>query len=540
MRARAAAILVVLAPLAAEAVTFPVRLSASRRYLEDQAGVPFAILGRTGWFVISQPDTGTGYKTFVDDTAAKGYTAIELHVLDHDPRGQNPPFAGNGALPFTKTLGGAAWSGALTYTNIASEAPDLTMPNEPFWAYVDAFLAYCESKGILVFMFPAYVGYAGGDQGWMQELVANGTSNARQYGASIANRYKAQKNLVWMMGGDMGTGGLPFSAAQTAVEQALIDGLKSVPGQQSTNFSAEWNSESICTDQPAFGASCTLNGAYSWSGDVSNQARRAYARTPVLPAFLLEEPYDQEGPDGNGVNGSATQPVRRFQWWGVLSGIAGYIAGNGYVWPFKSGWETHLSTQGAQDMGRLNAFLGSIPWWTLVPSGLNGMKTLITAGGSSQSAADYVAAAASPDGALLVAYAPPAHTGSITVEMTAMSGNTRARWFNPATAAYTLISASLPNTGTQVFTPSGNNGSGFPDWVLVLDTTGSGSPADAGVDAGTGVDAGADAGGIGGTDAGLKAEGCSCRQASPSFSWLALFAAAGALGGRRRGLRQRD
>ena len=166
------------------------------------------------------------------------------------------------------------------------------------------------------------------------------------------------------------------------------------------------------------------------------------------------------------MNPSATQPVRRFQWWGWLSTIGGYMSGNGYVWPFNAGWNTHLDTQGARDMARLNAFVRTIPWSQLVPSGLGGMKTLITAGGGSSTA--VVTAAATPDGRLLVAYVPPAHSGSITVDMTAMSGTTLARWFNPTTAAYTTI-GTFPNSGTQVFNPPGNNGSGYSDWVLQLD-----------------------------------------------------------------------
>jgi len=49
----------------------------------------------------------------------------------------------------------------------------LTTPNEAYWSFVNSILAYSEGKEIFVFMFPAYVGYAGG-KGWMQELVANG------------------------------------------------------------------------------------------------------------------------------------------------------------------------------------------------------------------------------------------------------------------------------------------------------------------------------------------------------------------------------
>ena len=175
------------------------------------------------------------------------------------------------------------------------------------------------------------------------------------------------------------------------------------------------------------------------------------------------------------MNPSATQPVRRFQWWGFLSTIGGYMSGNGYVWPFNDPlWKDHLDTQGSRDMARLNAFVRSIAWWNLVPSGLGGMKTLVTAGGGNPSDAGYVAAAADAAGTLLVAYIPPGTdvAGDITVDATAMSGtSTRARWYNPTTAAFTAI-GNVSNTAMQSFTPPGDNGSGHADWVLVLDKNG--------------------------------------------------------------------
>ena len=454
------------------APVFPVKYSANSRYLVDQNNVPFPILGRTSWCITSLGESD--YRTFIDDCAARGYSAIEMNVINRSIRGNRPPFGGNNDLPFIKRLDGANWNGALTYGNINNEAADFSTPNEPFWALVDGLLAYCESKGILVFMFPAYVGYAGGEQGWMQEMVANGPTKMQAYGAWIANRYKNQKNLVWMMGGDLGTSPHAFTTAQTSIETALLTGLNSVPAQQSIYFSAEWDSESIGTDQTSFGSAMTLNGAYSWTGDVNYQGRRAYAHSPVEPAYLLEEPYDEEGPDGNNVNPSSTQPVRRFQWSGWLSTIGGYISGNTYILRFKTNdatvdWRNHLNTQGTRDMGRLNVFIGSIAWYNLVPSGLSGMRTLVTAGGSSVSAADYVAAAATPDGTLLVAYIPPAHNGAITIDMAALSGLARARWFDPTSAIYTDIGTGFTNTGTRSFTPTGNNSVGQKDWVLVLD-----------------------------------------------------------------------
>jgi hypothetical protein len=447
-------------------VVFPLATSADRRYFQDQNGQPFPILGRAAWFITSL--SVTDFEFFIDDTVNKGFNAIEFPVINHDPNGNNAPFAGNGALPFTKQLNGLPWAGSLTYGNINNEAPDFTQTNEAFWTQVDALLAYADSKGVLCFMFPAYAGYQGGAEGWMAEVTANGATKMSTYGAFVANRYKARGNIVWMLGGDYAT----FNAPQLAAEQGLLSGLKSVSGQQSTNFSAEWTTGSIYTDisDPTLKAAGTLQGGYDYSGNVNTQCRRGYGYATVMPTFLLEEPYDEEGPDGNNSNPNATQPVRRFQWWGVLSSTGGYVAGNAYIWAFIPGvWTNHLNTHGAQDMGRLNAFVRSIAWQSLVPSGLGGMKTLITSGGSTPSATDYVAAAANPAGTLLVAYVPPDHTGTINVDMTAMSGPAQARWFNPATAAYSLISSSIANTGTHTFTPPADNGSGYDDWVLVLD-----------------------------------------------------------------------
>ena len=235
--------------------------------------------------------------------------------------------------------------------------------------------------------------------------------------------------------------------------------------------SAEWSSESIGTDPPAFGSFVTLNGAYSFNGFTADHGRRAYAVTPVLPAFLLEEPYDEEAADGTNVNPHATQPVRRFQWWGWLGTIGGYIAGNGFVWPFSGdAWRAHLDTQGARDMARMNAFIRSIAWHQLVPSGLAGMRELVTRGGSTVRAPDYVAAAAAPDGSLLVAYTPPDASDGFDVDLRAMRGTIRGRWFDPAGGTYRPIDAVLPTTGPHTFTTPGANVSGARDWVLVLDT----------------------------------------------------------------------
>jgi hypothetical protein len=327
-------------------------------------------------------------------------------------------------------------------------------------------------------VFPAYTGYRDTCDGWMTEMLLNGPERMRAYGAFVARRYAAFGNIIWMLGGDDGTGTHRFTPAQSSVEQALIAGMKSVEGQLSVQFAAEWSSESIGTDQADLQQYLTLNGAYSHAGLTATQARRAYTdATRTMPAFLLEGAYDEEGPPVGArwpggkyyYNDAATPPVRRFTWRGWLSGIAGYVDGNGFVWPFRSGWKAHLDTQGARDLARLNGFIRSIEWHTLVPDGLGPDGTrIVTQGAGTIDADDHIAAAATPDGSLLIAYFSPAHASSATIDTTRMRSTAVGRWFDPTSASYTAI-GEVPNTSARVFTPPRRNSAGDGDWVLRLD-----------------------------------------------------------------------
>jgi hypothetical protein len=459
-------LLIIIVPVQAQ-VAFPLKISNNKRYLVDDRNKPFPILGRTAWFIMSMPDSG--YKYFLDNTLAHGCNAIEFSVITHWAIGNHAPFDDAGEAPFLKRLNGADWDGKLTYNEVKTESPDLLTPNEKYWKRVDKLLAYCESKRILVFMFPGYVGYANEkeEQGWMRELVANGEKTI-QYGTWIATRYKNRKNIIWMLLGDKGL----YTAEQAKGEANLIKGLKSVAGQQSVQYTAESNSGENAADNVQYGHEMTLNASYTWELKIPVPyiARKAYAHDPVMPSFLLEEPYDEEGPDGNNYNPNATQPVRRFQWWGWLSTIGGYVAGNAYIWQFVDPiWQQHLNTQGAMDMTRLNGFIQSIPWWKLVPSGLNGMKTIITNTNNVDTSAAFVSAAAAKDGSLLVAYLPPAHNGSIDVDVSVLKGEINGRWLDPTNAKYIAIKENAFNKkGVQTFTPPGKNSRGENDWVLIL------------------------------------------------------------------------
>jgi hypothetical protein len=482
----------------ANASIFPLTVSSNGRYLVEQDGTPFPILGDSGWEAPLNLNA-SDQDAYLTDRVGRHFNAVLFEAIEHKLTSNKPPKDLAGDLPFTKRLDGQPFTGSPDgttttsgyssqfppdpYTDINSQSPDFTSPNEPYWTAMDAYIALCASKGVLVFMFPAYTGYGGTDEGWMNEMVANdavtgaGTlagqpwvdgskSKLWNYSAWIANRYKNATNLVWLYGGDYGTsatGGGLFTQPQENAVNSVLAGTESIASQKSILRAAHWARGSIATDVSLPAGPFNLESVYT---DTSSAqiGRTGYAHSPAMPAFQIEGYYENNS-HNNGL------PNRRLLWWVELSDIGGYFFGNEQEWGFSSGWQALLNSPGSQDTARMNAFFLGIPWYQLVPSGLNGAKTLVTENGGTENpqSDDYVAAAVTGDGAVLVAYVPPSHSGTITVDMSALSKPSHARWFNPATAAYTEIATNVANSSTKTFTPPGDNGSGFGDWVLVLD-----------------------------------------------------------------------
>jgi hypothetical protein len=80
---------------------------------------------------------------------------------------------------------------------------------------------------------------------------------------------------------------------------------------------------------------------------------------------------------------------------------------------------------------------------------------------------DYVTAARTGDGSLVIAYLPKVR--AVAVDMSKLSGPVTARWYDPSNGNMVAIGVSLANSGTRSFTPPGNNSEGDSDWILLLE-----------------------------------------------------------------------
>ena len=90
--------------------SFPIRVAEQGRTLLDANDKPFVLRGRTAWHVLSLPPKDA--VQLLDDTASKGFNAIEIKGIIHDKNGNNPAFAGNGQLPFHRRLVGTQYDGS--------------------------------------------------------------------------------------------------------------------------------------------------------------------------------------------------------------------------------------------------------------------------------------------------------------------------------------------------------------------------------------------------------------------------------------------
>lgn len=136
-----------------------------------------------------------------------------------------------------------------------------------------------------------------------------------------------------------------------------------------------------------------------------------------------------------------------------------------------------MDRQGSREMVHVKRLVEERAWHELVPDQDHSVVTkgYGTFGVDDRSAGgDYVAAARTRDGSLVIAYISSTGTDArtLTVDMTKLGGSANAKWFNPTSGVYTTISGSpFANSGSRDFTTPGDNGPGANDWVLLLEAS---------------------------------------------------------------------
>jgi len=410
---------------------YPVKVGSDHRHLVDQSGAPFLVQGDAGWSLISGLTNEEADK-YLEARRRQHFNSIIVNLIEHKFRG---PVNRYEEGPFT--IPG-----------------DFSTPNEKYFVHADWVIRRAQEKGLQVFLAPIYLGYIGTDEGWIEELVANGPQKGRDWGRYVGKRYRDFDNIVWIIGGDRN----PDKAREDV--DAVAQGIKETDDRHI--LTAHCHPENSAVDQYKSDGWLDLNTTYTY-GIVHRKLIADYNRQPPMPFVLIESTYEGEH------NASAVQ-IRRQAYWAILSGATGQFLGNRPMWLFDPGWEQALYSVGAEDMQRLFFLFNSRPWHELVP---DQKHEVVIDGLGEFNGMDYLTAARASDGGTVIAYVPGART--ITVDISKLSGKTAAGWwFNPRSGGATSA-GQFATSGRKQLTPPAEG-----DWVLVLDDTARNLPAPGG------------------------------------------------------------
>jgi Protein of unknown function (DUF4038)/Putative collagen-binding domain of a collagenase len=446
---------------AAYTLSFPgtqlmIQNSAKTYLINSQTANPVFITGDDA-FDLATMLTWSNVLVYLQDRASRNFNAIWLGATD-DGYQTTPPQNAYGYSPY--------------------DGSNFTNEDANYWAYIDSVIAEAAQNGITVFLNPFFVDTEG-DQGYSSAITSASSTTMTTFGNFIGNRYKNYNNIVYLLGGDanpgtsgvysklvdVGAGIVAYDAHHAitleACEQCVSNGYNSVAAFQSISMSV-----------PSW---LTINWAYPQTTTTVDACRNAYAQSPFLPPMAGENFYELD-------NSTTPLEVRWEMYTEVLSGCyTGRIFGNGAIWSYNSKngdsccvsgsptWQSQLSSNGSVAESYQGQLFRSREHWLLVPDTTN---TYLTAGYGSGTTMSTLARTS--DGQSMIAYIPNGNGTTVTINMagiTSSSSTVKAYWYNPQTAANTLI-GSYANSGSKTFTPPNGN-----DWVLVLDNAAAGLPA---------------------------------------------------------------
>jgi len=402
----------------------------SKRYLRDQAGKPFLMVGDAAWSLIAQLSDADA-DAYLLNRHQMGFNLVLVNLIEHN-FASNAPRNFYNQSPFT----GTAFSSA---------------PNEAYFAHVDHVIRTAGDLGIVVLLAPVYLGYACGTEGWCTEVKNASTADMQAWGVYLGQRYAISSNIIWIIGGD--TDPTPVKTKLRAV----VAGIK----QYDTThlFTAHNNGGQMAVDPWPGETWLDINNVYTYTTTQYQECANAYNVSPTKPFFMIESAYENE-------HSSTQQQLRAQSYWTVLSGGFGHVFGNCPIWHFDaspgwctpSGWKNQISGQGSQNMLHFHDLFVARNWSALIP---DVSHKAVTAGYGTPGQTNYVTAGYCSDSSSIIAYLPTSRT--VTVNTSLVGGSAAAAWwFNPSTGASTRISTFAH--GSQAFTPPGAG-----DWVLVVD-----------------------------------------------------------------------
>jgi len=337
----------------------PLRMAASRRYLEHVDGAPFFWLGDTWWMgLCSRLRWPHDFRLLTADRVAKGFTVIQIvaglypDMPAFDPRGANEA--------------GFPWEA------------DYERINPAYFDAADLRIASLVDAGLV----PCIVGCWGYFVRWM------GAERMRQHWRYLVARYGAYP-VVWCLAGEAT---MPYYLSEDKGGDRLLQRQQWAdlaayvrridPYQHPVTLHP--TSPASSRDQVGDAALLDLDMLQTGHGDRESVkptvtcVARSYASEPVLPVINSEVCYE-------GILEASRQEIQRLMFWAcALSGAAGHTYGANGIWqvntrerpygPSPHGfswgdtpWEDAYQLPGSAQLGLGKRLLERYPWHRFEP-----------------------------------------------------------------------------------------------------------------------------------------------------------------------------
>ena len=352
-------------------------VSEEGRYLKHENGVPFFWLGETGW-LMPQRLNRDEVSYYLNKCKDAGYNMVQVQVLN--------------GVPSMNIYGQYSMTDGFNFKDINRKGI------YGYWDHMDYIIKSAASRGIYIGMVCIWGTPV--EQGLMNE------KEAVAYGKFLAERYKDEPNIIWMIGGDI------RGDSKTEVWDALANSIRSIDKGHLMTFhprgrttSATWFNDREWLDFNMFQSGHRRYGQRNGDGDYPIEenteednwrfVEASQAKTPLKPV-IDDEPIYEDIPQGlHDPNETRwnQHDVRRYAYWSVFAGSFGHSYGHNDIMQFirpgygasfgadgrKKAWWDALEDPGFNQMKYLKNLMLTFPFFERVPdqsviAGTNGER----------------------------------------------------------------------------------------------------------------------------------------------------------------------
>jgi hypothetical protein len=431
------------------------KISDNQRYFQTADGKPFFWLGDTGWLLFNKLKKEE-VLFYLDTRQKQGFNVIQVMLL-HELNEKN-------------SYGGKALENNDITRPVMDDLHNIDPAN--YWSYIDFILSEASKRGIYVALVPVWGGAA-----------KSGKLTARQagiYALFLSQRFGSHNNIIWLNGGDIR--GNELQDVWNAIGETL---QKNDPKHHLIGFhprgrysSSEWFHNAPWLDfnmfqsgHRSYALDTSKNDKYHFGEDNWKYVQHDYSLTPAKPTFDGEPSYENipQGLHDSLMPRWNDADVRRYAYWNVFAGGAGFTYGENAVMQFhrtssgrgsygvRESWTTTIHAKGAMQLKYLKYLILSKPYFERVPA-----QEIIA--DNSVEKYEYIVASKGKNYAIAYIY-----TGrNFSIDATKLGFEvTRSQWFSPSTG---LKSKAVykKHANLLTFDPPGNPRDGN-DWVLILD-----------------------------------------------------------------------